>query len=58
MNTFQALLVLGFPVEVAVTAAMPNVFATEDTVTANDIVMRFEPRDSLPGEIALLPAAA
>ncbi len=46
MTTFQWLLVLGFPAEVAATVAMPDVFATAGSVTANDRALAPEHRAS------------
>ena len=51
MNEFQWLLVLGFPAEIAAVGTMPAVFASESTVTANDLLACPEHRSSpsLPG---------
>ncbi len=37
MTTFQWLQVLGFTPDVAAACAMPEVFAANDTLTANDL---------------------
>jgi hypothetical protein len=58
MNAFQWLLVLGFPPEVAASSVMPDVFATEETVTANDLLVCPARRESPVFEAVLLPAAA
>jgi len=58
MNEFQWLLVLGFPAEVAAACVMPRVFASEETVTANDLVARPELRESPACTDVILPAAA
>jgi hypothetical protein len=58
MTTFQWLLVLGFPPEVAATTAMPAVFASDDTVTSNDLLACPERRESPALASVLQPAAA
>jgi len=58
MTTFQWLIVLGFPPEVAASCAMPRVFASEDSVTANDLLACPEHRESPTTTTVLLPNAA
>ncbi len=58
MNSFQWLLVLGFPAEVAAVSAMPGVFAAADTPTANDLALQPERRESPALDHVFLAAAA
>ena len=57
MSTFQALLVLGFPADVAATCSNPEVFAAGDAVTANDLAGLPERRESPAIERVFLSAA-
>ena len=57
MSTFQALLVLGFPADVAATCSNPEVFAAGDAVTANDLAGLPERRASPAIERVFLSAA-
>jgi len=58
MNEFKWLLVLGFPPEVAAACAMPRVFASDESVTANDLAAVPEHRESPAFACVLLPAAS
>ena len=46
MNVFQALLILGFPADIAASCSVPQVFAPAGAITANDLAVIPEKRDS------------
>jgi hypothetical protein len=58
MNTFQWLLILGFPADVAASCSVPNVFAPAGTITANDLAIIPEQRNSPKLTLLFLEDAA